>query len=236
MAAPTLVASGNGGGNSTTSPKTIAIGDVIVGDWIVVVAFQPIDGATSTYAASDDLGNSYSTIETLDGVTSRRIQVFAAAVTVAGNATVSVTRGVTALQFSCAAIVLRPPPGDTLALDVEGTSTNTTAVNHPCAALGSIDTAEGVAILAFGLADALTGAVGDPTNFTLTQTAHNQRAFVWHRLSDAATTDQRGTWNSANNINSLGYVVSIKTVVGLHQAARRRRRRANSPPLCGSAA
>jgi hypothetical protein len=213
VAAPTYATSAVTAHNATT-PKTASAGNRSAGD-LVVVVIQQISGGSNVYTVSDDKGNTYTKACEQVGASSRYVAIYYSVVTTGGapvTASVAATGGI---SYGFTVVAATPAASSTVAADAASNFTDGSAgTTHRCGAVGLIDTAADVFVVAGTATDASDGTTTDPTSFTLRQTILAQRGFVWTRESAGALTDERGQWSSTSNCDSTGAIASFKTVAG----------------------
>lgn len=212
MAPPTPATSGSVG-QSSTNPKTIDVGTRAVGD-VIVVAVHRLLATASTYAVTDDQGNSYSTIVSGAQGANYETTLYYAVVASAGPTTVTISRDAGSGTFACSALAMEPDSGSTISLDAfAGFGAPSGSATKYCAPVGEIDTAADVLIVAAAaLQGADSGTPAGPSGYSLAQSPNAKWSFLWHRASSSPLSNERAQWTGFSGYLSAGAIASFKTV------------------------
>jgi hypothetical protein len=212
VAAPAHAGSAVTALTNSTTPKTVATGTRAVGDLVVVVVAQNGSDGASTWAVSDNLGNTYTRAERRQQG-GRWVELWYSVLTAGGALTVTVT-STAGTGWGAVACWATPASGSAIEFDTSSGQSNASGTSHFCGSSGQIDTAADVLVYAATSTTGAAGATTDPSGFTRRQSVLTDRAYVWSRESTAAVTDERGGWAATNTIQTAGAIASFKTVAG----------------------
>jgi hypothetical protein len=71
-----------------------------------------------------------------------------------------------------------------------------------------------VLVVAAGITNSASGAVTNPSSYSLNQTLLASRGFLWSLSSASALNDERATWLTGSSVLSGGVIASFKATGG----------------------
>ncbi len=208
-----VVASSDG---ASPSASAATLTSVAAGNTLVVTIAQTTS-ATRTYTVSSNLDGSLTAAVSHN--VGRGAHVFYLHNASAGNHTLTATVSSTVINFEISA---QEWSGlDTGASPITGTfDTGSNATGHFSAAVGSIDTTTGAAIIVSAVLNATGSTTTAGTNYTkITPNGATAQAFFQHYDAASAVTDDRGEWSSSTARQVVGCMAAFPVAASSTLAA-----------------